>query len=200
VSSIDLWYTTRATGIAALVLLTATMVLGILVAGRAKSTQPAFARAELHRRLSMLTVAFLAIHILTSEIDTYVRIGWPAVVLPFSASYHRLWLGLGTVGVDLFLAVALSSALRQRISARLWRLLHWLAYLSWPVAVAHALGMGTDTSLGWVLILVALCVASTVGAACWRLLAGARLRRSLPVRAIATRRALRARTSTGATP
>jgi hypothetical protein len=135
VSSIDLWYTTRATGLVALVLLSGTMVLGILTAGRAPSTLPRYARVEIHRRVAVMTVVFLAIHVLTSVLDSYVDINWLAVVVPFTANYHTGWLALGTVGVDFFLAVAISSALRQHISARARRLWHWAAYLSRPVAV-----------------------------------------------------------------
>jgi methionine sulfoxide reductase heme-binding subunit len=167
-SSIDLWFATRATGIAALVLLTATVVMGILTAGRARSRWPAFARADLHRRLAVVTVVFLAIHVLTSVLDTYVDINWLSIVVPFTSSYHAVWLALGTVGVDLFLAVAVSSALRQRISARAWRAWHWLAYLSWPAALSHALGMGTDARLGWVIGLVVVCIVSGVAAVVWR--------------------------------
>ena len=195
-SSIDLWYATRATGIAALVLLTATMFLGILTAGRARSVLPAFARADVHRRISILTIVFLAIHILTSVLDTYVHISWTAIVLPFTSSYHRFWLALGTVGVDLFLAVAISSAFRQHISARAWRLFHWLAYLSWPVAVAHSLGMGTDSKLDWVLGLVAVCIASIVGVASWRVVGSARARARLPRTITAPRRSIRSQLST----
>lgn len=195
-SEIDLWYTTRASGIVALVLLTATMFLGILVAGRAKSSLPAFARADIHRRLSIVTIAFLAMHVLTSVLDSFVNVGWPAVVLPFMSSYHRFWLALGTIGVDLFLAVAISSAFRQWISARTWRRLHWLAYLSWPVAVAHTLGMGTDTKLDWMLVLVAGCIASIVGVGLWRFTSGVRVRAALPVTMTTARRSLRA-TATG---
>jgi sulfoxide reductase heme-binding subunit YedZ len=110
-------------------------------------------------------VVFLAIHVLTSVLDTYVDINWLAVVVPFTSSYHTGWLALGTVGVDFFLAVAISSALRRHISARAWRVWHWAAYLSWPVAVAHALGMGTDAGLPWVLGLVSACITAVVGTA-----------------------------------
>lgn len=190
-SSIDLWYTTRATGIAALVLLTATVCLGVLVAGRAPSKLPAFARADIHRRISVLTVVFLAFHVLTSVLDTYVNINPLAIVLPYASSYHRFWLALGTVGVDFFLAVAISSALRKHISAKAWRLLHWLAYLSWPVAVAHSLGMGTDSKLTWVLGLVGLCVASVAGVTSWRVAAATRARASLPKTIISPRTSIR---------
>jgi predicted ferric reductase len=121
-SSTTIWYTMRATGVVALALLTATVVLGILTAVRARTPGwPAFAQADLHKRISILAMAFLALHVLTAVVDTYVNVGWVAAVVPFASPYRPLWTGLGTVGVDLLLAVGVSSALRQRISARTWR-------------------------------------------------------------------------------
>ena len=196
-SNIDLWYATRATGIVALVLLTATVVLGISVAGRAASPRqrrgsegdhlPGFAWAEVHKRISVLTVIFLAIHVVTAVVDPYVDIGWLAVVVPFTSPYHRLWVALGTASADLMLAVAVSSALRRRIPAQVWRAVHWLAYLSWPVGVAHALGTGTDAQLNWVLGLVAACIASVVAATAWRVAAALRARARRPETAISPR-------------
>ena len=106
-TSTAFWYSTRATGIVALILLTATMVLGILTAGRVKSRSwPAFAQAELHKRISVMAMVFVAIHVLTSVLDTYVHLGWLSIVVPFSSSYEPFWTGLGTVAVDLMIAVA----------------------------------------------------------------------------------------------
>ena len=165
-----IWYTMRATGVVALVLLTGTMVLGILTAGRAKSRSwPAFAQADLHKRVSLLAMVFLALHVLTAVVDTYVSVGWLSVVVPFASPYRPLWTGLGTVGVDLMLAVAVSSALRQRISARTWRGIHWLAYGSWPVAMAHSLGMGTDASQLWMDGVGAVCTLAVLGSLAWRI-------------------------------
>jgi sulfoxide reductase heme-binding subunit YedZ len=166
-SSTTLWYTTRATGIVALALLTATLVLGILTAGRVRTRSwPAFAQAELHKRVSLV---FLAFHVLTSVLDTYVNVGWAAVVVPFASPYRPVWTGLGTVAVDLMLAVAISSALRQRIRARTWRGIHWLAYGSWPVAMAHALGMGTDAGRLWMDGLAVACTLAVLGSLTWRI-------------------------------
>ena len=190
-NSIDLWYVTRATGIAALVLLTVTMVLGILVAGRVETSHPPVLRAETHRYVSVMTVVFLAIHVATSIADTYVHIGWAATIVPFTSSYDRLWVALGTVSVDLFLAVAVSSLVRQRIAASTWRLIHWLAYLSWPVAVAHTLGIGTDTKLVWMLVLVGLCIAAVVAAAVCRGSSALRARSSRPTTNFPPRTSLR---------
>jgi sulfoxide reductase heme-binding subunit YedZ len=85
-ASTTLWYTTRATGIVALVLLTATLVLGILTAGRVRSrTWPAFAQADLHKRISLLAMVFLVFHVLTAVLDTYVNVGWAAILVPFAS-------------------------------------------------------------------------------------------------------------------
>jgi sulfoxide reductase heme-binding subunit YedZ len=194
-SSIDLWYTTRATGLVALVLLTATVFLGILTAGRARTTLPAFARAEVHRRASVLAVVFLAVHVLTAVLDTYVHIGWLAIVVPFTSSYHTFWLALGTIGADLLLAVAISSALRQHIPAPTWRALHWLAYLSWPVALSHALGMGTDRRLTWALGLMVVCAASVFAAGIWRVAGALRARAAMPKTVLRPRSSIRSRTT-----
>ncbi len=164
-----LWYATRATGLVALVLLTTTTLFGILTANRAVSARwPGFSVQDLHRRISVTTMAFLACHILTSVIDTYVHIGWAAVVVPFASSYKRLWVGLGSIGIDLLIAVAFTSHLRHKMRPRTWKAVHWLAYLSWPVALSHAFGMGTDMGQRWVTFLSVACIAAVVGAATWR--------------------------------
>ncbi len=169
-SSTTLWYATRATGIVSLVLLTMTLVFGILTAGRVRSRSwPAVAQSDLHKRVSVLAVVFLSIHVLTAVLDTYVHLGWASIVVPFSSSYEPLWTGLGTVAFDLMVAVAVSSALRQRISARTWRAIHWLAYGTWPVAMAHALGEGTDGFKLWMDVLAGVCAAAVGAALVWRI-------------------------------
>lgn len=169
-TSPSLWYAMRATGVVALALLSATMVLGLLTAGRARAPSwPGFAQAALHKWVSLLAVVFLGLHVLTAVLDTYVPVGWLALVVPFASRYRPLWTGLGTAGLDLIAAVAISSALRQRIRAGTWRAIHWLAYASWPVAMAHSLGEGTDAATVWLDGLAALCAAAVAGALLWRI-------------------------------
>ena len=169
-SSTALWYATRATGLMALVLLTATMVLGLTTTTRARARNwPGFAQQEMHRRISILAVVFLALHVLTSVLDTYVHIGWAAIVIPFTSEYSRFWVGVGAIALDLMIAVFASSLLRARLRPGTWRAIHWLAYLSWPVALAHTFGMGTDSRQAWVIALGVLCVASVAVALAWRL-------------------------------
>jgi methionine sulfoxide reductase heme-binding subunit len=175
VTSPNLWYTSRATGIVAMVLLSASMVLGIATTQRISSARwPRFAVSELHRRISLVAMVFVALHVLTTVVDTFVPIGLSAAVVPFVSGYRPLWVGLGTVAFDLMLAVAITSMLRSRIPARSWRAVHWLAYASWPIATVHTLMIGTDTAQRWALVIVALCITTVAGAGLWRLVVAPR--------------------------
>jgi predicted ferric reductase len=172
-STTPLWYTTRATGLVALVLLTASMALGLLSSVRyQRPGWPRFVTLGLHRNLSLLALAFTAAHVLTAVLDNFVSIPIQDAVIPFIGSYRPLWLGLGAVAFDLMIALTVTSLLRTRMSLRAWQVVHWGAYLCWPVAVLHGLGTGTDTPVSWVLVLTSACVATVAGLTLWRLARG----------------------------
>ncbi|HEX9032432.1 MAG TPA: ferric reductase-like transmembrane domain-containing protein [Streptosporangiaceae bacterium] len=165
-----LWYTTRATGIVALVLLTGTVMLGVVGTARAASPRwPRIVTAGLHRNLALTATALVGVHIITTVLDPYASISVVAAFIPFSSPYRPLWLSLGTVGFDLLLAVLITSLLRDRLSHRLWQAVHLMVYVSWPVALWHGLGTGTDTKLPFVLAIDVLCVAGVGWAIWWRL-------------------------------
>jgi len=168
-SSTALWYASRATGVVSLVLLSAVMIIGILVnrQGRLPGL-PRFAVLGLHRNLSLLAVAFVAIHVITAVADSYVSISLAAAVIPFVSSYEPLWLGLGAVSLDLMIAVIVTSLLRRHIGRRAWRAVHWLAYASWPVAVVHGIFSSKDLQSGPLLYLSVACIAAVIGALAWR--------------------------------
>lgn len=162
-----LWYTARGTGVVALLLLTATVALGAAGTARVETSRwPRVVTAQLHRHLSLLVVAFVAVHIASTVLDPFAPVGWAAAVVPFSSAYRPVWLGLGAVALDLLLAVLVTSLLRARLGYRTWRAVHWLAYASWPVALWHGLGAGTDSRLTPVLGLDVACVA-VVACALW---------------------------------
>jgi DMSO/TMAO reductase YedYZ heme-binding membrane subunit len=165
-----LWYATRSTGLVALVLLTASMALGLLSGVRwQRPGWPRFVTSGLHRNMSMLACALVVVHIVTTLADGFVPIYIQDAVLPFGSAYRPLWLGLGAASFDLMLVLILTSLMRTRISYRAWRALHWTAYLCWPAAVVHGLGTGTDTPVRWVLLLTVGCVAVIAGLLGWRL-------------------------------
>src|SRR5450755_4130265 len=115
-SSTPLWYTTRATGLVALVLLTFSMMLGVLASVRyQRPGLPRFVTSGLHRNSSLLALAFTGIHIVTTLADTFAHIRVQDVVIPFISVYRPFWLGLGTIAFDLMLALTVTSIFRARV-------------------------------------------------------------------------------------
>lgn len=170
-----LWYATRAAGLVTLLMLTASVLLGVMTAGRFASERwPKFLTTGLHRNVSLLVLVFLALHVGTTLIDTYVSIPVTATFVPFVSSYKAFWLGLGAVAVDLLAALIATSLIRNRLGLRAWRRVHWLAYACWPAGLAHGLGMGTDRDTIWVFALTITCAAAVAAAATWRLVSTAR--------------------------
>jgi sulfoxide reductase heme-binding subunit YedZ len=170
-SGTALWYASRATGVVSLVLMSAVMIIGILInrQGRLPGL-PRFAVLGLHRNLSLLAVAFVAVHVLSAVADSFVSIDLAAAVIPFVSAYEPLWVGLGAVSLDIMAAVIVTSLLRRHLGRRVWRAVHWLAYASWPVAVAHSIGSSPDLRhAGPLLDLTLTCIAAVIIAIAWRL-------------------------------
>jgi DMSO/TMAO reductase YedYZ heme-binding membrane subunit len=158
------WYLARATGAVALVLLTVTVVLGILDSLRfsAGPRWPRFAIDSLHRDTSLLVIVLIVVHIITSVLDGFAPIKLTDGIIPFVTPYRPLWMGLGALSFDVLIALVVTSLLRRRLGYKSWRAIHWLAYASWPIAVLHGLGTGSDVKSWWLLALTVLCVAAVV--------------------------------------
>jgi sulfoxide reductase heme-binding subunit YedZ len=170
VTADTLWYLGRGTGVVTLLLLTISVLLGIGTrSGRPAPWLPRFAVAALHRNTSLLATVFLVIHVVSLLFDPYAQLDVLDTVFPFLAGYAPFWVGLGTLTLDLMAALVITSLLRQRIGHRTWRAIHWAAYASWPIALVHALGSGTDAGTGWFLVLAGACSVAVAGAVVWRL-------------------------------
>jgi sulfoxide reductase heme-binding subunit YedZ len=185
-----LWYLTRGTGAVTLILLTISLALGVGNVRRLHSDRvPRFVLDGVHRSVSLLAVAFLAVHVMTSVFDAFASIQLIDAFIPFVSAYRPAWLGLGTIASDLLIAVALTSVLRRRLGYGAWRATHWLAYACWPIAVVHGLGTGSDAKAAWMLALTAGCVLTVLVAVWARIGAGGpgniRVRGSAAVASIA---------------
>lgn len=168
-----LWFATRGAGIVLLLLFTAVTCLGIVTVLRWQTTSwPRFLTAELHRNLALVSVVFLVIHVVTAILDPFVSLGWLSVVVPLASEYRPVWVGLGALSLDLFIAIAATSLLRARVGQRVWRAVHWLAYASWPLAVVHSIGTGSDSGAWWMRQIDLVCVFAVGGAVVWRVIAG----------------------------
>jgi sulfoxide reductase heme-binding subunit YedZ len=157
-----LWFLSRGSGVVVLVLLTIVVVLGVLTRRGAAGRGFTFVLAAVHRNAALLAVALLAVHLVTAVLDPYVTIRWFDALVPFVGRYRPMWLGLGALALDLLIALVLTSLVRLRLGARWWKRVHWVGYLSWPAAVVHGAGTGSDTASPWNLVLVATCVTAVV--------------------------------------
>ena len=165
------WYLTRGSGLVALLLLTAGVLLGVLTSTRWTAPRwPRFVVSGLHRNVTLLALALVVVHVVTTILDGYAPIGLRDAVLPFASRYRPIWLGLGAVAFDLLLAVIATSLVRARLGLRTWKLVHWLAYASWPVALVHAFGTGSDARAGWFGLLAVGSAAVVVLAVLWRVI------------------------------
>jgi sulfoxide reductase heme-binding subunit YedZ len=167
ISESSYWYLTRASGFIALVLLSVSFALGLLTAGRIWTPKwPRFVTESLHRSVSLVAVGMVLAHVITILLDRFVKIDPIDAVVPFVSSYLPFWLGLGSIAFDVILVLIITSLLRTRLSRPVWRAVHWLAYLAWPVALAHTIGIGTDRL--WVLGVAGLSVSMVVTAGVYR--------------------------------
>lgn len=145
------WVAERATGITALVLLSLSAFLGAVISAGWQSPRfPEIRSVSLHRNISLMTVVFVVIHVVAAIADSFVDVPPVAAFIPFTANYKVLWVGLGTIAFDLLIAIMITSYLRGRINARLWRLIHNLTYLMWAIATVHTLGAAYERSLTFI--------------------------------------------------
>ena len=164
------WFLTRGSGIVTLLLLSASVCLGVLTSVRWRSTRlPRFLVSGLHRNFTLLAVLFLAIHVVTTVLDAYAPIHLQDAFIPFLSPYRPIWLGLGALSCDLIAAVVVTSLLRVRLGYGIWRMTHWLAYASWPLALVHSLGTGSDARTNWLAVLAFTCIGAVTLSVCIRL-------------------------------
>ncbi|MEV6630937.1 ferric reductase-like transmembrane domain-containing protein [Actinoplanes sp. NPDC051470] len=165
-----LWYTGRGTGVMTLVLLSIVVALGIAARdGRTAFGLPRFVVNLVHRNAALLALTMLLIHVVTLLFDPYAKLTPLDLIVPFAGDRRPFWLGLGTLALDTLAAIAITTALRHRLGVRTWRIVHWLAYLSWPLALLHGIQTGTDARAWWMWTIVAACGALVLAAVAWRL-------------------------------
>ncbi len=171
-----LWYLARALGFVALIAFTASTSLGLLATssrrGRQK-TERRLVRQLVHRSVAVIGLLALGLHAAAVVADSYVDVSLPSTLVPFTAGYRPLAVGLGTLALWVFVLTAVSGAMRGRlagwsaggVSSRAWRVVHRVAYVGWALSMGHGLLAGTDTRTPWALATYALCAVAVGGTA-----------------------------------
>jgi sulfoxide reductase heme-binding subunit YedZ len=167
------WYLTRASGAVALILLTASVVIGIAATGRLSTAGvPRFVIDGVHRTASLLAVVFVVVHVVTAVLDGFAPLSLLDGVIPFIGAYRPLWLGLGSLAFDLLLAVTITSLVRRHLGYTAWRRVHWLAYAAWPVAALHGFGTGSDVANAWLMAINIACIVAVLAGVVGRAMIG----------------------------
>jgi sulfoxide reductase heme-binding subunit YedZ len=148
------WITSRAAGIAALLLSSLSVCVGVLIGGRILSARKQELRVT-HETLSLAALAALVVHGLTLLGDGYLHPSLGDITVPLLSGYKELWTSIGIVAFWALATLGLSYYARARIGVRRWRKLHRLAAFAWILGLAHSLGEGTDAGQTWFLAIVA---------------------------------------------
>jgi methionine sulfoxide reductase heme-binding subunit len=153
-SRVIVWYVARAGGILAYALLSGSVILGLLLSGRARLPRwPRFALEDVHRFVGLLTGTFIVIHVSALLVDSYVPFSLENVLIPGSDSYRPVSVAFGIVAAELLAALALTNRYRKTLPHRFWRRAHYLNFAVWLFALVHGIAAGTDRATVWALAL-----------------------------------------------
>jgi methionine sulfoxide reductase heme-binding subunit len=168
-SSPAIWYAARASGIAAYLILSVVVCLGLSMGGKAQSKRwPRFSVEDIHRFGGLLVGSLIATHVATIAVDSFLPFSIVQLLVPFTSTYRPIWTGLGIAAAELLLALAVTNHYRKRLPYRFWRTAHYLNFAVWTLASLHGLMSGTDRGTWWLAAIYGVCVASVVMLLVWR--------------------------------
>ncbi len=140
------WYMARAGGIVGYLLLWLSVVWGLILSTKVTNKLiPMPVAYGLHEFLSILSILFAVIHAVVLLGDQYIKFNLMHLLIPFTAPYEPLAVGLGTIGLYLSVALPASFYVRKQIGQKVWRWLHYLTFAAYLLILAHGLMAGTDS-------------------------------------------------------
>jgi methionine sulfoxide reductase heme-binding subunit len=165
------WYAARAAGIVAYLLLSTSVSLGLTLSWKKQLRRwPRFALEDVHRFCGLLVGLFIAIHVVTIAIDSFLPFSLTQILVPFTSAYRPITVALGIVTAELLVALAITNHYRKRLPYRFWRTAHYLNFGVWLAATAHGIGSGTDRSAPWLVVIYAVAIATVVSLTALRFL------------------------------
>ena len=172
-SSPAIWYAARASGVAAYVVLSTVVAIGITMGGKAQSKRwPRFAVEEVHRFGGLLVGSLIVVHVGAIALDSFLPFSIGQLIVPFTARYRPLWTGLGIFAAELLLALAITNHYRKRMPYAWWRLAHYANFAVWSLASVHGIFAGTDRSASWLAVLYGVSIAVVLALVVWRVAGG----------------------------
>ena len=140
------WHFSRASGVVAYLLLSASTIWGLLLTTRfIKSTVPAPLTLAMHNILGWLAISLSIVHALALLFDDYYIYTVSNLLVPFTGPYRPEWVGVGIIGLYIMVITAASFSWRGWMGQLWWRRLHYLTYLAYGLVTVHGLMAGTDS-------------------------------------------------------
>jgi predicted ferric reductase len=145
------WFISRGSAMVGFILLWMSMALGLVITNKIARVWPGGPTAfELHEYVSLLGMGFVLFHGLILMGDHYINYTLAQVLLPFgSQNYRPIWVGLGQLGLYTWAIVNGSFYIRRQIGTRSWRLIHFVSFVTFAMAMVHGLASGTDSNTVW---------------------------------------------------
>lgn len=140
------WIVSRSSAMVAFVLVTASVFLGLTMAGK-PLREPRFTKAvrAMHEQTALAALVALAVHVVAVLADPWLKPGVAGVAIPFVLGLDRFWNGIGVIAAYLAFLLGLSFYLRRQIGPKRWRQAHRATIAVYVLGLFHALGAGTDT-------------------------------------------------------
>lgn len=168
-SSPAIWYAARASGVAAYIVLSCVVSIGLALGRKAQSKRwPRFAVEEIHRFGGILVGSLIVVHVGAIALDSFLPFSVGQLIVPFTARYRPIWTGLGIFAAELLLALAITNHYRKRMPYRYWRLAHYANFAVWTLASLHGIFSGTDRSTLWLAVLYGLSISVVLSLIAWR--------------------------------
>ncbi len=168
-SSPAIWYAARASGVAAYVVLSIVVSLGLALGGKAQSRRwPRFSVEEIHRFGGLLVGSLIGVHVLAIAADSFLPFSLTQLLVPFTSTYRPLWTGLGIAAAEILVALAITNHYRRRLPYSFWRKAHYLNFAVWGFASLHGLMAGTDRGAPWLAVVYGVSVATVLMLLLWR--------------------------------
>ena len=141
------WLASRATGIVALLLVTASVLIGLLMAsGLLKRPGLKRSLVAFHEHTALVALVLIAVHGITLLGDRTLNPGPIGILLPFATPYRPSYTALGILSGYLVAALGLTFYVRKWIGGKRWRQMHRATVVAYLLGVAHAIGAGSDAS------------------------------------------------------
>jgi predicted ferric reductase len=142
------WLAARATGVVALLLLTAQIVFGLVLSHPHNKTTWKLSKRIFpwHDHLWVFVMAFLVAHLASLLADPKSGIDLAGAFIPGLSQYRSSPVALGTLALYAFLVTALTARYTKLLPAGAWLSLHRLALAIFAFSWLHGILAGTDSA------------------------------------------------------